>query len=321
MTVAPEISALARHLPDPIVVADAGCRWGFGSQWDSLVPAVRLFGFDADEAEVERLVEEYADRPHARVTAATLGASPGTAVLLVTKEPGATSLFEPTHPTATHLAPYEGSTVEKTVAVDVVTLDAWAADSSVARIDAMKLDTQGSELDILRGATRALQDVRHLEIEVAFNEIGKGAPLFGEVDGFLRARGFALWRLRDLVHYGLADALDPPSVTEHFWYESRAQAVEMPGGQLVWCNAHFVRRDMYAPAAAPGWVSRLRDACITHVNGLHDLARFSLKRLLEEPVPDALRREVAAILQAGGPTPAEAAPPRALGRAVRRLIR
>lgn len=294
------IPSLARYLPAPLHVIDAGCRWGFAPQWDALVPHIRLLGFDADAVEVERLVEAHTDRPHTRFIAAALGAEPGAATLLLTREPGGSSLYKPTFPAASHLAPYDGATVEGTVHVEIVKLDAWATEFGVGRIDAMKLDTQGSELDILRGATQVLRDVRHIEVEVAFNEIGEGAPLFGEVDSFLRGNGFALWRFRDLVHHGLADALDPPRTTEHFWYESRAQAVDMPGGQLIWCNAHFIRRDMYTAGSRPGWVSRLRDACVTQVNGLHDLAVMSLKRLLDEPCPDALRVEVAAILAAPG---------------------
>jgi FkbM family methyltransferase len=292
-----DISSLARHLPEPLVVVDAGCRWGFDEKWDALVPDIRLVGFDADEVEVERLRKAYEDRPHARFFAETLGAAPGTGVFLLTREPGASSLFPPRLGGGTHLAPWDGGRVETTVPVEIVTLDTWSAEHGLAHVDAMKLDTQGSELDILRGARRILAAVRHVEVEVAFNEIGVGAPLFGEVDSFLRKNGFALWRLRDLVHHAIAEALDPPPVTEHFWYESRAQAVEMPGGQLIWCNAHFVRRDMYADDLRPGLVSRLRDACITQVNGLHDLALLSLRRLLDEPCPQALRLEAAAMLE------------------------
>lgn len=182
-----DIPALARHLPDPIVVIDGGCRWGFGQQWDALVPWIRLYGFDSDEEEVQRLVKGYADQPHVCLTAATLGSAPGKALLFRTEEPAGTSVFEPTIGRAGgHLATWDGTTIESTAPVDVVTLDSQALELRVGRVDALKLDTQGSELDILQGATDVLRDVRHVEAEVAFNEIGEGAPLFGAVDAFLR---------------------------------------------------------------------------------------------------------------------------------------
>ncbi|WP_329641362.1 FkbM family methyltransferase [Gaiella sp.] len=324
MTSVFDIPALARHLPDPIVVIDGGCRWGFGQQWDALVPWIRLYGFDSDEEEVQRLVKGYADQPHVCLTAATLGSAPGKALLFRTEEPAGTSVFEPTIGRAGgHLATWDGTTIESTAPVDVVTLDSQALELRVGRVDALKLDTQGSELDILQGATDVLRDVRHVEAEVAFNEIGEGAPLFGAVDAFLRDNGFALWRFRDLVCHGLADALDAPRTTEHFWYESRAEGMSMPGGQLIWCNAHFVRRDMYAPDQRLGWSTRLRDACITEANGFHDLALLSLKRLLDEECPADVRNEAAAMIEGTCAPPPEprAHRPTRLSRAARRLTR
>ena len=316
-----DLPSLARHLPDSLVVLDAGCRWGFGPQWDALDSQVELYGFDADAEEVERLVARYADRPEAHFIAATLGAAPGNAVLFRTRERGCSSVFKPASDRVDHLRPWDGSAIESTLPVQTVTLDSWARERGVPRVDAIKLDTQGSELEILRGATEVLRDVRYIEVEVAFNEISEGAPLFGEVDGFLRRSGFALWRLRDLVSYGLADALDPPRTTEHFWYESRAESVEMPGGQLVWCNAHFARRDMYEPGHGPGWISRLRDACLTQVNGFHDLAIRSLKRMLDEQCPSSLRSEARELLEATPPSPSSTGTPNRFRRALRRVSR
>ena len=94
----------------------------------------------------------------------------------------------------------------------------------------------------------------------------------------------------------------------------------MPGGQLVWCNAHFVRREMYSARSRPGWVSRLRDACITQATGFYDLSVLSLKCLLEEPCPDSLRVEVAGILESP-PTTGDNGEGRGIRHVVRVLIR
>jgi FkbM family methyltransferase len=59
-------------------------------------------------------------------------------------------------------------------------------------MDLLKADIQGAELDMLRGAERLLKSALVLHIEVEFLEMYKGQPLFGDVDSFLRARGFVL---------------------------------------------------------------------------------------------------------------------------------
>jgi FkbM family methyltransferase len=54
------------------------------------------------------------------------------------------------------------------------------------------IDTQGSELVILRGAQELLHKFRYVEVEVSTAAIYEGAPLFPEVHLFLLENGFTL---------------------------------------------------------------------------------------------------------------------------------
>jgi len=64
--------------------------------------------------------------------------------------------------------------------------------------DFIKIDTQGSELDILRGAPRCLAHARALQIECNVQKYNEGAPLLPEVLAFGQAAGF---RLYDVVQF------------------------------------------------------------------------------------------------------------------------
>ncbi|MBN2144016.1 MAG: FkbM family methyltransferase [Candidatus Aureabacteria bacterium] len=64
--------------------------------------------------------------------------------------------------------------------------------------DFMKLDTQGSELDILRGATRCLANTNAIQIESNIQQYNEGAPLFQDVLAFMQTAGFCLY---DLVQF------------------------------------------------------------------------------------------------------------------------
>ncbi len=64
--------------------------------------------------------------------------------------------------------------------------------------DFIKLDTQGSEIDILRGAPSCLAHARGLQIECNILEYNEGAPLIAEVISFVNAAGF---RLYDIVQF------------------------------------------------------------------------------------------------------------------------
>ena len=60
--------------------------------------------------------------------------------------------------------------------------------------DYLKLDTQGSELEILTHATETLRACLLLEAEVSFVPLYEDSPLFADVDRLLRARGFTFLR-------------------------------------------------------------------------------------------------------------------------------
>lgn len=73
-----------------------------------------------------------------------------------------------------------------------MSLDTIVADKKFPLPDMIKMDTQGSELDILRGAPNVLRQVYDIIIEAQHVEYNKGAPKIGEVKQFLEANGFRL---------------------------------------------------------------------------------------------------------------------------------
>jgi hypothetical protein len=56
--------------------------------------------------------------------------------------------------------------------------------------DYLKLDVQGAEADVLRGASRVLAEAVVVHTEVEFVPLYRDQPLFGDIDALLRAHGF-----------------------------------------------------------------------------------------------------------------------------------
>jgi FkbM family methyltransferase len=150
-------------------------------------------GFDADRQECERLNALGADT---RYLPYALGRSDGAkATLHLTVSSGSSSLLEPND---AFLAPFPyraAMSVQRTVPVTLTTLDRVCADEGV-RPDVLKLDIQGGELDVLMGADSALSTTLLVESEVEFNPLYKNQPLFGDVDRFLRDKGWLLLGVR-----------------------------------------------------------------------------------------------------------------------------
>jgi FkbM family methyltransferase len=67
----------------------------------------------------------------------------------------------------------------------------------------VKIDTQGFEMEIIRGFGPRLKDVVGLQIELSVEPLYEGQPMMEEVISYMRANGFSLWRvvpgLRDPV--------------------------------------------------------------------------------------------------------------------------
>jgi len=93
---------------------------------------------------------------------------------------------------------------EKVFAIETRTLDDITATEKIPAPDFLSVDTQGSELNILKGASRCLKDdILALAVEVEFHPIYLGQPLFGEVCQHLAALGFDLVDFRSNERYPL----------------------------------------------------------------------------------------------------------------------
>lgn len=73
-----------------------------------------------------------------------------------------------------------------------VTLDTVVANKNFPAPDLIKMDVQGAEMDVLRGAANTLKSCKHLILELQTVEYNVGAPLKDEVIAYLQGIGFRL---------------------------------------------------------------------------------------------------------------------------------
>ena len=79
----------------------------------------------------------------------------------------------------------------------MVPLDVYATRASLPPPDLLKLDVQGAELDVLRGAETLLQTTKCVLLEASLHRWNKDAPMIEEVIAFLAARGFEIIDIAD----------------------------------------------------------------------------------------------------------------------------
>lgn len=89
----------------------------------------------------------------------------------------------------------------RTLSMQMVTLDDLADQHGVERIDLIKIDVQGAELDILRGSTKILdQHAPLILLEIQFLNYNEGAPKYAEVIGYMDSIGYEPVDLFE-IHY------------------------------------------------------------------------------------------------------------------------
>ena len=72
----------------------------------------------------------------------------------------------------------------------------------------LKIDAQGYELEILKGATGLMQSIDAVLLEVALIEINEGAPLLYDVLVFMQERGFVAYDILEIHRRPLDRALN-----------------------------------------------------------------------------------------------------------------
>ncbi|MVN20621.1 FkbM family methyltransferase [Mucilaginibacter arboris] len=89
----------------------------------------------------------------------------------------------------------------------LTTLDKLIANTPFAQPDFIKIDTQGFELEILKGAEQTIQLAQFILLEVSMIDIYKDCPLAAEVMAFMQTKGFVLYDICSLMRRPLDKAL------------------------------------------------------------------------------------------------------------------
>lgn len=81
----------------------------------------------------------------------------------------------------------------------LTTLDKLLIDTVFDKPDFIKIDTQGYELEILKGGEKTLSSAEFVLLEVSFLDIYKNCPLVADVLNFMQQHGFVLYDICTLM--------------------------------------------------------------------------------------------------------------------------
>lgn len=182
-----------------LVAVDAGARGGVPTPWRVLDGSCRVIAFEPDAdacAELRVLFGNFANSELYSVVPVALSGTGGKRLLYQTAVASGSSLLDPDTPTIRRYVndSYIFPIMERLI--DTETLDEALTGVQEPRVDLIKLDVQGCELEILEGLGDRLESVLCVEIEAALSEHYRHQPTLFAVHEFLSQQGFTLMGIR-----------------------------------------------------------------------------------------------------------------------------
>jgi FkbM family methyltransferase len=265
--------------PDPVCAMDVGAAGGVAPQWRDYLGVMEVDCFEPDEDECAARQRD--SPPNVHWFPVALAGTSGRRPFYVLNRQTGSSLYPPNDAVILEYSGRSYAGVRRVVEVECKSLRDFLSEYQRPVPELVKLDTQGTELEILSSLTAdQLDEVLCVETEVEFVELYKGQPAFGDVHSYMREHGFRLLDLR--THRAYRNAEDEP---HHYLrkYLNTATGSAALSAELVAGDALYFRDS----ALQPSWGSItdvIRTVCVLRLYRFYDLAFWLVERAAHERV-------------------------------------
>ncbi len=179
-------------------VVDGGAyRGDFSLEVANHFPSASIYAFEPQKDSYSLLSNNVASQHNIKPINCALGENSGEAILYQNISPMTNSLSQSTDDALKYFKGYNDPVGQEKV--DVIALADFMNKEGIQYLDLLKLDLQGYELKALLGLRDLIGQVKSVYIEVEFIRLYETAPLFSEIDCFLRERGFIFFQFYGLV--------------------------------------------------------------------------------------------------------------------------
>ena len=184
-------------------------------------PSSRIYGFEIEKEVCDKMnlesLKQITYYPYA------LGKTNEKRKLYITQHPMCSSLYRPNEDLNKLYNNLEVTKLIKESEIETISLDFFAEKYEVIDIDFIKIDVQGSELDIFQGAAKSLQNVLQIVCEVEFIPLYENQPLFGDVCNLLKKNDLIFNKFLGLAGRSLKPIMlnnNPNLASQHMWSDA-----------------------------------------------------------------------------------------------------
>lgn len=270
-----------------LTILDIGASFLGTPNYQSLIDSgqARVIGFEPDLDACRQLNERYG-HPH-RFLPVFVG--DGNAAVFHQTNWGPTgSLFRPN--TALLEKFQLLAEIVETVAEHPVYTQRLDDIAEIDDVDFVKIDIQGGELGVFRNGSRVLADALLIQTEVNFVELYEGAPMFSDIDAFLRQSGYQFHDFDNIGSRSFKPLANPSGTSRN--------PLLRPFNQKLWADAFYVKDWMSLDRLEPPKLKKL--ATLLHdIVASYDLAHLVLCELDRQTGSDIAARYLERLLVEG----------------------
>ena len=203
---------------DKILFIDIGAAGGVISRWKKVENLISSVAFEPDKESFVNLKKN--KKKNDKVFNIALSNKTGFKNFYICRDGEKSSFYRPNYELIKNYPNPKRFDIKKKIKFKVNKLD----NIGNFKPDFIKIDTQGSELEILKGSKKNLIRCIGLEVEVEFQEIYKNQKLFNDVFKFLKNNGF------EFIDF---------SEKTYWKYKNTSKL----GQNLIFANALFMKND------------------------------------------------------------------------------
>ena len=184
-------------------------------------PSSKIIGFEIEKDVCEKMNSE--SLKGIKYYPYALGKANEKRKLYITQHPMCSSLYKPNETFNKLYNNLEVTNLKDEIEIETITLDYFIDKHDIGNIDFIKIDVQGAELDIFKGASNALKNVLNIVCEVEFIDVYENQPLFGDICNYLSQYNLMFNKFlglagRAIKPVKLDNNLNKPS--QHMWSDA-----------------------------------------------------------------------------------------------------
>ena len=185
-----------KSLPNGLTLLDIGAAGGIQPRWEKVCEYLNFIGVEPDSrSNTELSNNKFRD---AKILNTFAWSEETEIEFNLCKKPMNSSAYKPN---CELLDQFQNAQRFDVIKKEVVNAKPLSKEIGNLKIDFIKLDIQGGELNALRGLEESLNDCLGIEIEVEFSEMYKSQPLFGDIHSFLTRNGFYFFDFINLTRW------------------------------------------------------------------------------------------------------------------------